>query len=185
MSFQTGCLVSLGHWVSTMELSMCQWWCRGLEEEKTDQMIKFNHSLNCEEKPFAQKHSFFMALFHFDWLQLSVLDCVSPEEINEHDHDHNCSALSGSFRVCSTGTRGTKHGMKANYVKGTNKVCYDATFFHYDKNKKCILKQFALCCDTFAVCLECLWDTTTLWLMSTCGELNWLNMIWKGTHLPI
>jgi hypothetical protein len=26
-------------------------------------------------------------------------------------------------------------------------------------------------------------DVSTNWLESTCGKLNWLDMIWKGTHL--
>ena len=29
------------------------------------------------------------------------------------------------------------------------------------------------------------WDVSTTWLESTCGECNWLDMIWKGTHLSI
>ena len=29
------------------------------------------------------------------------------------------------------------------------------------------------------------WDVSTTWLESTCGKFNWLDMIWKGTHLSI
>ena len=29
------------------------------------------------------------------------------------------------------------------------------------------------------------WDASTIWLNSTCGKFNWLDMIWKGTHLSI
>ena len=29
------------------------------------------------------------------------------------------------------------------------------------------------------------WDVSTTWLESTCGKLNWLDMIWKGTSLSI
>ena len=29
------------------------------------------------------------------------------------------------------------------------------------------------------------WDVSTTWLVSTCGTFNWLDMIWKGTHLYI
>ena len=28
-----------------------------------------------------------------------------------------------------------------------------------------------------------LWAASTPWLESICGKLNWLDMIWKGTHL--
>jgi hypothetical protein len=26
------------------------------------------------------------------------------------------------------------------------------------------------------------WEVSTTWLESNCGKLNWLGMIWKGTH---
>jgi hypothetical protein len=29
------------------------------------------------------------------------------------------------------------------------------------------------------------WDVSTTWLESICGKFNWLDIIWKGTHLPI
>ena len=29
------------------------------------------------------------------------------------------------------------------------------------------------------------WDVSTTLLESTCGKFNWLDMIWKGTHLSI
>jgi hypothetical protein len=35
------------------------------------------------------------------------------------------------------------------------------------------------------VSIDHLWDVSTTWLESTCSKLNWLDMIWKGTHLSI
>ena len=35
------------------------------------------------------------------------------------------------------------------------------------------------------ISLDHLWDVATPWLESTCGTFNWLDIIWKGTHLPI
>jgi hypothetical protein len=29
------------------------------------------------------------------------------------------------------------------------------------------------------------WDVSIPWWESTCGKFNWLDMIWKGTHLSI
>ncbi len=35
------------------------------------------------------------------------------------------------------------------------------------------------------ISLDHCWDVSTPWLESTCCKLNWLDMIWKGTHLSI
>ncbi len=35
------------------------------------------------------------------------------------------------------------------------------------------------------ISIQTLWGFSTPWLESTCGKLNWLGMIWKGTHLSI
>ncbi len=35
------------------------------------------------------------------------------------------------------------------------------------------------------ISLDHCWDVSTPWLESTRGKLNWLDMIWKGTHLSI
>ncbi len=35
------------------------------------------------------------------------------------------------------------------------------------------------------ISLDHCWDVYTPWLESTCCKLNWLDMIWKGTHLSI
>ena len=29
------------------------------------------------------------------------------------------------------------------------------------------------------------WHVSTTWLESTCGKFNWLDVIWKGTHLSM
>ncbi len=35
------------------------------------------------------------------------------------------------------------------------------------------------------ISLDHCWAVATPWFKSTCGKLNWLGMIWKGTHLYI
>jgi hypothetical protein len=35
------------------------------------------------------------------------------------------------------------------------------------------------------VSIDLPWDVSTTWLESTCGKFNWLDMIWKGTHVYI
>ncbi len=35
------------------------------------------------------------------------------------------------------------------------------------------------------ISLDHCWDVSTHWLESICGKLNWLDMIWKGTHFSI
>ncbi len=35
------------------------------------------------------------------------------------------------------------------------------------------------------ISLDHCWDVSTPCLESTCGKVNWLDMIWKGTHLSI
>ena len=75
---------------------------------------------------------------------------------------------------------------------------------HNDKAKPVLFKFYkmlqilfisisiqALCYETrnwaqvHPVSIDHLWDVSTTWLESTCGKLNWLDMIWKGTHLYI
>ena len=48
-----------------------------------------------------------------------------------------------------------------------------------------------LCCETrnwaqvHPVSIDHPWDVSTTWMESTCVKFNWLDIIWKGTHLSI
>ena len=62
----------------------------------------------------------------------------------------------------------------------------------FKKQKELIYIRFQnICYETrnwaqvHSLSIDHAWDVSTTWLESTYGKFNWLDMIWKGTHLSI